>query len=82
MSKFKVKDSVIFVHPRLISFFGGVVIAVIESDKRHRNYYKGITYMIETHSKHEVQYVQERFVFKDIEDAKQNVFKALQGIGS
>jgi hypothetical protein len=78
--KHKLKDKVLFVHPRYISFFNGVIIAKVESDISYRDQPKGLSYMIELTNKSEIHYVEERFVFTDLDDAKQNIFKALQGI--
>lgn len=79
--KHKTGVDVIFVHPRKLAFFSGVIIARIDSNANHRDTPKGISYMVELRNKTEIHYIEERFVFTDLEDSKANIFKALQGVG-
>ena len=73
----KLKSKVIFVHPKELSFFPGVVVGKTDSAIRYRGTPTGISYMVET-IRREIYYIEERFVFTDMKVAEENIFEALQ----
>lgn len=76
--KYKLNAEVVFIHPRKLVFFSGIIIARLEAEKNYREMPCGVSYIIELKNKSEIRYIEERLVFTSLDNAKENIFEALQ----